>query len=746
MIKTINLCNVASYKQLVTINLENKKLALFYGLNGSGKSSITNYLLARSKGDPLPSKYSTCSVEWDSAGEKEIVVYNSQFVTSVFYENKEQKGIFSLGDKNVEAEKKIEFDRGEIEKKQPLFEAEFQAVKNNQQKLDDSFSKIKDKVFRVKQKFEKKELDFCLKGFKTKEDFWKKLNSIVPDSFESIIDIEELKNRARLIENPPEPKKKFNPITTKFADIEKDVLWNECIIGTGDSYLKGLIDSIGNMDWFRQGYVSYLEKNSGKCPFCQQILPTNFKEECEKIFDLEYKNKIQQLEGLFQRYEHDYHYSISFDESLIDNYELKKAIELFRNTYEKNENAINEKRRNPSVAIKLDSLDEKVAAINEIIKVINEDADIFNSRLGNPQKERDDIFGFFWKWVEKQYHDDIIQYRQYSERLNEEMHTHANKAELYQKEINDLNQDILENTEKLVSLQTTITNINNEIDSLGLSDFHIVENPDNPGHFKIKRDEEAQAEGSDDVYKTLSEGEKTLITFLYFLELCKGGVDKSKVNALANKIIVIDDPISSLSQNYVYEISYLIANTFAQGKNIIPEQLLIFTHNLYFFYEISEHQLDKYLKKYEKTSNGPYPFFRIRKNKASEIVSMDKNEIQNDYQSSWLLYKECLEGKAPVRLLPNTMRNILEYYFSFVKRKEKLQKALEELSCEDADFKPFYRFINRGSHSDIVNISEFKDIDTSKYQVLFKKIFEKTGFEDHYASMMGIESAEEGDG
>lgn len=744
MIKTLNIYKTASYKNPVRINLDGKKLALFYGLNGSGKSSITNYLLAYSKGDPLPSKYSSCSVEWDSTGEKEIVVYNSQFVTSVFYENKEQKGVFSLGDKNVEAEKKIEFDRGEIEKRQPLFEVESQAAKNSQQKLDDSFSKIKDKVFKVKQNFEKKELDFCLKGFKTKDEFWKKLNSIIPESSEKVIDIEELKNRARLIENPPEPKKKFNPVTTKFVDIEKDDLWNECIIGTGDSYLKGLIDSLGNMDWFRYGYASYFEKSSGKCPFCQQVLPNDFKEECEKIFDLEYKNKLQRLEGLFERYEHSYHYSITFDESQVDNSELKKAIELFRNTYEKNKNAINEKRRNPSVTIKLDSLDEKVAAINEIINTINEEADVFNSRLGNPQKERNDILGLFWKWVEKQYHDDIIQYKQYSKRLNEEMNAHASNAESYQKEINDFNQDILENTEKLVSLQTTITNINNEIDSLGLSDFHIVENPENPGHFKIKRDEAAQTEESDDVYKTLSEGEKTLITFLYFLELCKGGVDKRRVNALVNKIIVIDDPISSLSQNYVYEISYLIANTFTQGKNIIPEQLLIFTHNLYFFYEISEHQLDKYLKKYEKATSAPYPFFRIRKNKASEIISMGKDEIQNDYQSSWLLYKECLEGKAPVRLLPNTMRNILEYYFSFVKRKGKLQKALEELSCEEADFKPFYRFINRGSHSDIVNISEFKDIDTGKYQVLFKKIFEKTGFVDHYNAMMGVEPAEEG--
>lgn len=97
-------------------------------------------------------------MEWDVSGKKEIVVYNNQFVTSIFYENKEQKGIFSLGDKNVDAEKQIELDRGEIEKRKPLFEAETQAAQNSQQKLDDSFSKIKDKAFTVKQNFEKKEL------------------------------------------------------------------------------------------------------------------------------------------------------------------------------------------------------------------------------------------------------------------------------------------------------------------------------------------------------------------------------------------------------------------------------------------------------------------------------------------------------------------------------------------------------------------------------------------------------------
>ena len=58
----------------------------------------------------------------------------------------------------------------------------------------------------------------------------------------------------------------------------------------------------------------------------------------------------------------------------------------------------------------------------------------------------------------------------------------------------------------------------------------------------------------------MSEGEKTIISFLYFLELCKG--KESKDEAIAEKIVVIDDPISSLSHIYIFNIAHLIRKTF----------------------------------------------------------------------------------------------------------------------------------------------------------------------------------------
>lgn len=83
---------------------------------------------------------------------------------------------------------------------------------------------------------------------------------------------------------------------------------------------------------------------------------------------------------------------------------------------------------------------------------------------------------------------------------------------------------------------------------------------------------------NDDVYKSLSEGEKTLITFLYFLECCKGKTDKDDEDNRDN-LIIIDDPISSLSQNYVYDIASIIHHELIKNETT---KILILTHNLYF--------------------------------------------------------------------------------------------------------------------------------------------------------------------
>ena len=93
-------------------------------------------------------------------------------------------------------------------------------------------------------------------------------------------------------------------------------------------------------------------------------------------------------------------------------------------------------------------------------------------------------------------------------------------------------------------------------------------------------------------------------------------------------------------------------------------------------------------------------------------------------------------------MLPNAMRNILEHYFTFIHKKDALKKALEELGElgeSSSEFKPLFRYINRGSHSDSININDFEGIDVEKYIKKFKQVFENTGYSEHYYQMMGLD-------
>nr|WP_274541024.1 AAA family ATPase [Klebsiella pneumoniae] len=133
-----------------------------------------------------------------------------------------------------------------------------------------------------------------------------------------------------------------------------------------------------------------------------------------------------------------------------------------------------------------------------------------------------------------------------------------------------------------------------------------------------------------------------------------------------------------------------------------------------------------------------YRLFRITKNEFSTITEIQKNSIQNEYQSLWQILKDAKEEKVNKIIIPNIMRNILEYYFGFVHRTDSLQNELTKLAKDEknSDFRAFYRYINRGSHSDSVNITDMGDIDPDKYLKQLKNIFSATGDEKHYAKMM----------
>ena len=111
---------------------------------------------------------------------------------------------------------------------------------------------------------------------------------------------------------------------------------------------------------------------------------------------------------------------------------------------------------------------------------------------------------------------------------------------------------------------------------------------------------------------------------------------------------------------------------------------------------------------------------------------MHYQEIQNDYQAYWSIIKD---NEQPPALIANCMRNIIEYFFTFVEKYE-LSNVFQRPSLKDNRFQAFYRYINRESHSLGQNIFDFKEFNYDDFKEAFRLVFVEAGYEAHYKKMM----------
>lgn len=167
----------------------------------------------------------------------------------------------------------------------------------------------------------------------------------------------------------------------------------------------------------------------------------------------------------------------------------------------------------------------------------------------------------------------------------------------------------------------------------------------------------------------LSEGEKTAISFAYFLVSLES---LHRDNKLKDTIIFMDDPISSLDGNHIAQV-YSLINSFFFRQNEDPaeptkfvncfKQLFISTHNfeLFSFLKDSNRINKKNTKEY-------YYIKRIGKDE-SEMQRLPKS--LRDYKSEYIYLFDiihkffeggCQESDDKLILMPNAVRRFLEIY------------------------------------------------------------------------------------
>jgi wobble nucleotide-excising tRNase len=273
---------------------------------------------------------------------------------------------------------------------------------------------------------------------------------------------------------------------------------------------------------------------------------------------------------------------------------------------------------------------------------------------------------------------------------------------------------------QVTSIQPTIDAINGLLMSFGFHGFTLSQ-AENKRCYKLIR-----ADGSD-VKDTLSEGEKTFITFLYFYHLLKGSSSESGITN--DRVVVFDDPVSSLDSDILFIVSTLIRrlceDVRAATTNV--KQVFVLTHNVYFHKEVT------FSKQRSKLNDEM--FWTVRKlSGESQIICHSSNPIKSCYELLWL---EVRERKAGNLSIQNAMRRILENYFKILGGidLDEIQDRFEgneKLAC-----RALLSWVNDGSHSahdDLFIAVDDTTIDL--YLDVFRRIFDGRGHIEHYNMMM----------
>lgn len=752
-IQSITVKKVASYDNTgVTLN-NIKKLNFFIGFNGTGKSTIAKFLhnvsLPTAEQDAA---YSDCSITGYNPTNEKIIVYDERFKKENFIDNDKLKGVFSLNKTNAVIDRKISDYENEIIRIEQRSQDLINRKRNAEQVLSASRQSLVNKAFDLRNKFKKfVKVRFQYGG--SRESNYANIERLLSTSLETYTyeEIDAEYNRLFEHELVSIDKTIDNAIWKNIVDSEValNTILNKIIVGHETIDISGLIKSLNMSSWVDQGR-KYLDQSGEVCPFCQQPLENREKliTHMNDFFDESYRKDIQCLADASKSY------VTAIDVFKNRLKELRKypvissqcdtLLATIADPIEKTNAAIARKQQQPSsietISTVVGVLD-LVDALNKTIEGNNNDA----SQLGRLQA---DWKNKCWAFMANEMREGVSLFDKrnayFNERLKPEYALHEafliGKMSFCRAQIETLRQ-------QTVNTKEAVDSINSILKNVGFSDFSIEEVPSATAstQYRLKRLSDV---GASNVYQSLSEGEKTFISFLYFYQLCVG--TDNMAHSAKKKIIVIDDPISSLDSQTLFIVSSIVLKMAIRKDNANKHQfkdnnisqIFVLTHNLYFYKEVS---FDK------RPSCADVMHYNVRKDAGcSKIDHSSKQFATDDYSLMWEALKAVKNqtGVDETRnmMVCNTMRRIIDSYVGFIGiakgNGNPTWASISSLSTTDPTYivaSSFIAQINDDSHGvHVFDNAYYNNIvrqDTSTLFNAFKLIFDEIGV-DHYNMMI----------
>ncbi|MCM2475674.1 AAA family ATPase [Rhizobium sp. CG5] len=729
MLEEICISSVATYPETAQRLEGLKPINFVFGTNGSGKTTISRILADTAA-------YPTCTTIWFRGRTVETLVYNSDFVENNFTEH--LKGIFTLGEVAAEKRKQIE----EAKAKVADYLDQIDKLKLALGSEATSTGKLGD-LGRLRAAFEERcwqiksthDRDFkrAFEGARnSKERFCDRVLAETAENTSALCTLEDLRARAESVF--AQAVAKVTPITTfdgrRVLSLGDAAILEKPVVGKQDVDLAPLISRLGNSDWVRAG-LHFVEGTGAPCPFCQKAMEAELLDRLKALFDEVYVADIKAIEGLRDSYEIEAQALLNVSDAALssgspymDAVTLRPFIERLRAVLELNKRHIERKRNEPSSRVCLEPVSEAIEAVASFIEKANAAVSRHNQLVENLGAERGRLTSEIWKLV---CHDNKSAIDSYlSEKTSLDKAVDGMRAGLKDKNerLATARTTLADLERSVTSVRPTVNEINGILASFGFTSFKLETAGDRDESYAIVRSDGSSARN------TLSEGERSFISFLYFYHLIRGSTNSAEISG--NRVVVFDDPVSSLDSDVLFIVSALIKRVLSEacsGKGAI-KQVFVMTHNIYFHKEVTFDPDRKTDKRAHET------FWIVRKtNEGSQLEGFAHNPIRTSYE---LLWEEIRRPSRPAVTIQNVMRRILEHYFTILGNMDK-DSIIEKFEGRDQQVcASLFSWINDGSHNFSDELYASLDATTvDKYLVVFERIFGVTGHGAHYAMMRG---------
>jgi wobble nucleotide-excising tRNase len=469
---------------------------------------------------------------------------------------------------------------------------------------------------------------------------------------------------------------------------------------TANNPIPRLKDDPAVESWVNEGRP--LHGGKVTCQFCGQPLPPDLMNHLIGHFSADYENLMAELGALAKEIEAALKQEIALDHKndfyaelserfTSEKSALGKALKARNSALESLAEAVTAKLTKAFTTLECPLVDDPADRIAAAVEAINRIIAEHNKRTADFDKKRQEAF----TKLEKHYAALFVREEKYNESL-QQIADLITTIDEQVKKLGELDGEIRTLEQALSEAAKGAERINELLAAyFGKDDLRVAVSPEK--RFQILRGAV--------IAKNLSEGEKTAIAFAYFITRIQDGR-----YPLADTRIVVDDPISSLDANHLFNTYALIKTQLAACR-----QLFISTHSFEFYNLIREWVADD-----EKDTKKPqadwkkWSVFLVKRTDDGravlEEIPKELLKFKSEYHylfSTLYHFDKAGAGNFDCLLsLPNVVRRFMEAFGGImIPLSTGLKGKMERIFADEVVRERVWKFINHYSHNTTITRS-----------------------------------------